>query len=305
MEYALQTLIIAYVIFLGLLTIVLLGIYQIKHLVTGRQLFPALSTENTTNKKSPLKKVSMISPLKIEISHAVRRGRDCILAIKQIGALHSLQSFSMLQPYWRSQDMDESYFSLYYSFFDGISYQDQQDMLDAILAASFSGKRKSEMIRRLSFSNGELLQRLTPETNTETQIVLIRSLNAYTLTAEEEASLASAAKHTPQLQQAAIFCLLKSPLQNSFPFLQQLALSSTISDIRESVAIALAECTHLQAGELLDKMMMDPEWQVRYQAAGSMIRQNTEGIRHLKSIALGPAGESRDTARHYLELNRM
>ncbi len=208
-----------------------------------------------------------------------------ILAIKNIGISKIPQSFALLQPYWNAKDFDESYFSLYYTLELPHTSLENQDILQAILAAVFNGERKVEMIRRLALPNAMLLQHIhQPTCSHDDCAVLIASLRADTLSDQEILTLAHLAKDDIGLQKALILLLTRSDQPAAARILEHYIGPQQPVELRIEAAYRLGERQTEAAFALLKRMLYDENWEVRTHSAINLLHYGDRGRCYLESV---------------------
>lgn len=232
----------------------------------------------------------------------LHRRKSRIRTIVQIGQMGLEGTLDALEAYWNSSDLDECYFSLYYSAAIAHNEEQKQRMSQAIIAAPFRSDRKTEMLRALGISN-VLLQDWADQATGAARIAVIQSLNGEAMTPEEFERLIQLLRSDPTIRYAVIPCLSASPLEQAFSYLKKAALQDSDPVVRETIASQLATRRGNGSCELLDSMLEDPVRAVRERAAGSMTAQGALGASFLKKAAAGRLPLSQSLARRYLSFS--
>lgn len=235
------------------------------------------------------------------LQNGLQRRKSRILSIVQIGQQHQTDMLETLRPYWNSQDVDERYFSLYYSVSCACTPALQEQLCHAILDAPFRNDRKAEMLRALHLPN-TMLQDQADLVSGAKRSAIIQSLNGEMLTVNELQRLFQMQEIDPSIRHAAITCLATSSLEQAFSYIQQGAVNDADPTLRERIAFHLAKREGSETRQLLTIMLDDPIEAVRESAMESITAHGAEGALLMRQAANGTVSPKQKLAQRYLSM---
>ncbi|MCI5774750.1 MAG: hypothetical protein MR210_09325 [Erysipelotrichaceae bacterium] len=202
-----------------------------------------------------------------------------ILAIKNIYEAKLSTTYDLLKNYWYSKDFDESYFSLYYAILANDDTTKQKEILDALFHANFSFNRKVEMAKLLAFSNQQLFAMLKTCSNINHNYLLLELFNA-PLNEQELLELAQIINHDKQAFYHSIPIMINSKAEASYTYIKDW-IAIRDHDINKRLASSLKSVHNDESFQLLTILLDDTNYDVRYDAAISILAFGKQGYEYL------------------------
>jgi hypothetical protein len=246
----------------------------------------------------------------LDLDQAMMDKLDRKLDIKHLRKLAFMRSEKAYPFLIKTAAMSDD-FDLVYMCFIGLSMialpkDKKENAIHRLVASDIAKDRKIEVLRQFDFSFEEWFAILENEDTQEGKVIFLRNILEKEGIKDPAYSdrLLSYLDDDTEVRVAAILALCSSGNDKYAGVMASLYEKEESWEVRVSIAKGVSSFSYRLVKDLLQKMMKDEEWWVRYNAIKTIVSMGSEGLFTLIELSLDEDKNIADLAYYFLNANK-